>query len=289
VATASDRAAAINLEATTMATMAIESEAVAPAMNSRPLAGAGNIARKELQEWFRTWRFVVTAGLTSLLLGAVPVVLWIHRGGLHDGRLTLPRRTYDGMMDAWIGLSLTLGAYLVVGMTMGMMAKEREAGTAQWLFTKPVSRAGYGLAKWAANSVAVVVGSVLIPSAVFFGLVEALFGVQHSRGAVEAVGLVALNALTVIALVVGLSGLFNSPPLIGGIVVAMYFVPLLVAGAVSHKYVGLFPVWMGNVAHELAVADRTKGWDWEPVWSCLVIIPVCLAFACYRLRRAQLQ
>jgi ABC-2 type transport system permease protein len=277
------------LEETFMATAAIETTQIGRTAGERPLAGVGNIFGKELREWFRTRRFLVTAGLTTLLLGAVPVVLWIHRGGLHDGRLVLPRQTYNGMMEAWVGLSLTLGAYLIVGLTMGVIAKEQESGTAQWLFTKPISRAGYGLAKWAANGTAVVLGSVLIPSAVFVGLVEMLFGVQHQRGLVEAVGLVGLNALTVIALVVGLSGLFDSPPLIGGIVIGLYFVPLLVAGAVSHKYVGLFPVWMGQVAHSLAIGERTYGWDWEPVWSCLVLIPLSLAFACYRLSRAQLQ
>jgi hypothetical protein len=98
--------------------------------------------------------------------------------------------------------------------------------------------------------------------------------------------------LTVVALVVGLSSLFSAPPLIGGIIFGLYFIPLLVAPLISEKIVGLFPVWLGDLTSRLASGDLAYDgdrWDWEPVWSCLALIPICLAFACYRLRRVQLQ
>ena len=50
------------------------------------LPGWSNIFRKELQEWVRTRRFVVTSLLMTLLVGAVPVIAFLANGGLHDGR-----------------------------------------------------------------------------------------------------------------------------------------------------------------------------------------------------------
>src|SRR5947209_1047251 len=103
--------------------------AAQPREASSILPGAGNIFRKELQEWFRTRRFAVTSSLMALLVGAVPVVTFLYNGGLHHGRLAADRGLYNDMMGAWTALSLTLGAFLIVALTMGILIKEEEAGT----------------------------------------------------------------------------------------------------------------------------------------------------------------
>ncbi|MGH2633795.1 MAG: ABC transporter permease, partial [Tepidiformaceae bacterium] len=101
---------------------------------SSMFAGAGNVFQKEFREWFRTRRFLVTTVLTSLMLAAVPVVAFLHEGGLSDGRVD---SGYRGVMNAWVALTLTLGAYLIVALTMSIIVKEEDSGTAQWIFTKP--------------------------------------------------------------------------------------------------------------------------------------------------------
>src|SRR3954454_2496491 len=88
--------------------------AASQTMSRRPprlLAGMGNIFNKELKEWFRTKRFAETSILTALLLAAAPVIVWLHKGGLHQRRLSPDGRTYLDLLDAWVGIGLTLGAY----------------------------------------------------------------------------------------------------------------------------------------------------------------------------------
>src|SRR5262249_15378932 len=160
-----------------------------------------------------------------LLVGALPAGVFLHEGGLHDGRPAIVARTYENMVEAWIALSLTLGTYLLVALTMGILLKEEETGTAPWIFTKPVSRAGDGLAKYVATALLAVVAAVLIPSAVFLGLTAVLFqgGVQEGTGALIALGITALHATVVIAIIMALSMVFRSQSLVAGLVIGLGF------------------------------------------------------------------
>ncbi len=106
------------------------------------LAGTRTIFRKEVQEWFRTRRFLVTAVLATLVVAAIPTGVWlVDHDGLTAGRATLAGAEAVDARGSGIGTLLSLSTYLAIVLTMGMLVKEREAGTAQWLFTKPVSRA----------------------------------------------------------------------------------------------------------------------------------------------------
>jgi ABC-2 type transport system permease protein len=255
----------------------------------RPLAGAGNIFRKEMQEWFRTRRFWLTSVLMTLLLGAVSVGLFLHEGGLTHGQVTITAHTYQHLMEAWIALTLTLGNYLMIALTMGILLKEEESGTAQWLFTKPVSRLGYGLAKYSANVLLAAIAAVLIPGLLFLGSIQLLYagGVQHWGGAFAALGIASFHVAVVIAIILALSTLFRSQAAVAGVVFGLGFLPFVAAGALSVKWVGLTPVWMGDAASKLAAG--LHGTPWEPAVASLIYLPLCLAFACYRLRRKQLQ
>ena len=253
---------------------------------SRMRPGAGNVFQKEFREWFRTRRFLVTTVLTSLMLAAVPIVVFLHGGGLHDGRID---SGYRGVMNAWVALTLTLGAYLIVALTMSVIVKEEDAGTAQWIFTKPASRTGYVLAKYAANVVAVVLGAVVIPSMVLVALTAATqVGGIHSWTAVaECVGFASLHAAIVVGLVIGLSGLFRSSAPIAGIAIGMGFVPLFFNDLIPQQLTNLFPVEIGNIASQAVRGDHLA--PWQPVICGVAWLVVSLAFACYRIERRQLQ
>ena len=172
---------------------------------------------------------------------------------------------------------------------MGSLLKEEDSGTAQWLFTKPISRVGYGLAKWAANSIAVIVAAVLIPSVVYFGLMQALFstGIQHGSGALIALGLTAFHATVEIAIVMLLSTWFRSQAPVAGIAIGLNLVPFLLTAMVSLKLLGFAPVLMGYAAISAARGEHVG--PWQPVVTAMVLLPLCLAAACYRLRTKQLQ
>jgi ABC-type transport system involved in multi-copper enzyme maturation permease subunit len=258
----------------------------------RVLAGMGNIFNKELNEWFRTKRFLVTTILTTLLLAAAPVIVWLKKGGLHEGRLGGDGRTYLDLLDAWVGFGLTLGAYLVVVMTMNIMVKEQESGTAQWLFTKPASRVGYVIAKWAANTLAVFIASVLIPSIISIGLTYYLFDITSWERIAIAALLMGLVRSTIIAFVIVLSAFFSSTALIGGICFGLNFVPFLLQPVLSDKWIGLFPIWTGSFLSDYVQGNpmsQFNRWDYEPIFVSLLIIPICLTIASWRMTRKQMQ
>jgi ABC-type transport system involved in multi-copper enzyme maturation permease subunit len=258
----------------------------------RFLAGMGNIFNKELREWFRTKRFIVTTILTTLLLAAAPVIVWLNKGGLSKGRLGGDGRTYLDLLDAWVGLGLTLGAYLVVVVTMNIMVKEQESGTAQWLFTKPASRVGYVIAKWGANTVAVFFASVLIPSIISLGLTYYLFDITSWSRLAIAILLMGLVRSTIIAFVIVLSAFFSSTALIGGICFLLNFAPFILGAVLSDKWMGLFPLWTGDFLSNyvqgvpMSEFDRV---DYEPIFFSILYIPICLAIAGWRMRRKQMQ
>jgi ABC-type transport system involved in multi-copper enzyme maturation permease subunit len=258
----------------------------------RVLAGMGNIFNKELKEWFRTKRFLVTTILTTLLLSAAPAIVWLKKGGLHEGRLGGDGHTYLDLLDAWVGFGLTLGAYLVVVMTMNIMVKEQESGTAQWLFTKPASRVGYVIAKWAANTLAVFIASVLIPSIISIGLTYYLFDITSWNRIAIAALLMGLVRSTIIAFVIVLSAFFSSTALIGGICFGLNFVPFLLQPVLSDKWIGLFPIWVGSFLSDYVqghpMSDFNR-WDYEPIFVSALIIPICLIIASWRMARKQLQ
>ena len=255
-----------------------------------PLAGMHNIFRKEVQEWFRTRRFLATAILTSLLTGAAPVIMFLYNSGLQHGRLALSPSTYNDMMDAWVGISVTLGALLLVALTMGILIKEEESGTAQWVFTKPVSRLGYGLAKWGANSLVAIVGAVLIPATVSLGLTEAVTstGIRSWAGIFGAIGLMAFYMTIGIALIMALSSIFRSQAPVAGLAIVMIYLPIFFEGITAARiWSRLFPVMIGQIAS--SVAQGRDVVSWESLVSSIVLLPLCLAFSCYRLSRKQLQ
>jgi ABC-type transport system involved in multi-copper enzyme maturation permease subunit len=277
-----------NYMETTLSTPA----SIAVRRSPRMLAGIGNIFNKELKEWFRTKRFMVTTILTTLLLAAAPVIVWLNKGGLNKGRLGGDGRTYLDLLDAWDGLAMTLGAYLVVALTMNIMVKEQESGTAQWLFTKPVSRVGYVIAKWSANTVAVYIASVLIPSIIALGLTYYLFDITSWKRLAIATLLIGLVRATIIAFVIVLSAFFNSTALIGGICFLLNFAPFILGAIVSDKWMGLFPLWTGSFLSDyvqgvpMSEFDRV---DYEPIFFSIIYIPICLAIAGWRMRRKQMQ
>jgi len=256
------------------------------------LAGMGNIFNKELKEWFRTKRFMVTVILTTLLLSAAPVITWIVKDGFSKGRLGQDGETYLNLLDAWVALTMTLGAYLVVALTMNIIVKEQESGTAQWLFTKPASRVGYVLAKWAANTVAVFIASVLIPSIIALGLTYYLFDVTSWERLAISILIIGLVRGTIIAFVIILSAFFNSTALIGGVCFLLNFAPFILGAILSDKWMGLFPLWAGDFlssyvqGEPMSTFDR---YDYEPIIMSAVYIVVCLAVAGWRMRRKQMQ
>ena len=256
--------------------------------------GAVNIFRKELREWFRTRRFLVTAVTATLIMTVIPVGVWIaEHDGLSAGRATLAGSEAVDARRSGAATLLTLSTYLAMLLTKGMLVNEREAGTAQWLFTKPVSRAGYGLAKWAANSLGVVLATVAIPGAVAFGLVTAMYDVPGWSWAGQILGacLAAVHATIVVALMLALGTLFRRSTVpIAVVALGLSFAPMFLAPLVGSRALQLMPISrLDDLVTEVVDGRAVGASDLAPLAAGLVCMALCLVYAGYRLTREQLQ
>ena len=102
------------------------------------------LARKELLEQRRTWRFVGTTGVftaVALLTMLIPLIVSLVQG---------TERTADdvrGLLFVFGITLVTLGALVSIIVAMGLLANERSTGTAGMTLSKPVTRAAFVLVK----------------------------------------------------------------------------------------------------------------------------------------------
>lgn len=256
-------------------------------------SGAGNIFHKELLEWYRTRRFLVTAILGVVIMSVIPVGVWIvDYDASTNGRVLLTGSAAADARQSGVGTLLLLSSYLGIVLTMGMLIKERETGTAQWVFTKPVSRPGYGLAKWGANSVGVILASVVIPATVSFGLITALYRIPGWSWVNQtlATGLVSLHAAMVVALMLLLGTLFRSTVPVAVVALGLSVAPMFLGSLVGASALRLMPVFrLGDLVSAVADGRAVGATDLLPLLTGVVFLPLCLAVAGLRLTQEQLQ
>jgi ABC-2 type transport system permease protein len=123
---------------------------------------------KELREQWRTWKLIVflavflitgmispvLAKYTPELLGSIP--------NLPPGMASLiPTPTVADAIGQYVKNTDQFGILLVILLTMGVMAQEKERGTAAMLLTKPVGRSAMVLAKWLAGMGVLLAGLIV--------------------------------------------------------------------------------------------------------------------------------
>ena len=256
------------------------------------LAGWSTMFHKELLEWFRTKRFLVTTIVATLIMEAMPFGVWIvEYDGLTAGRATLPAADAASARTDGAGTLLTLSSYLAIVLTAGMLVKEREAGTAQWVLTKPISRVGYGWAKWAANSLGVILALIVVPSAIALVSIAALYHVPGWSWADQllAVGLVAVHAVVVVALMLALGSTFTSIAPVVAAALGLSAAPVLLSPLVADSVLRWYPVFrLGDLVSAVAGGQPVGGRDLAPLVAGLVFLVPCLSFAGNRLSRQEL-
>ena len=120
---------------------------------------------KEFREQWRTWKmvvflavFLITGIISPVLAKYTPEILKSIPNlpaGLAD---IIPAPTVADSLAQYLKNTEQFGVLLVILLTMGVMAQEKERGTAAMLLTKPVSRSAVLLAKWLAGMTIVLAG-----------------------------------------------------------------------------------------------------------------------------------
>jgi ABC-2 type transport system permease protein len=123
---------------------------------------------KEFREQWRTWKmivflavFLITGIISPVLAKYTPELLKMIPNlpaGLAD---IIPTPTMADSVAQYVKNTEQFGILLVILLTMGVMAQEKERGTAAMLLTKPVSRSTVILAKWLTGMTIVLIGLLL--------------------------------------------------------------------------------------------------------------------------------
>jgi ABC-2 type transport system permease protein len=251
------------------------------------LSGFRPIFRKEIDEWFITNRFEIAAILATLFASAGPVIYWIYKGGFgNGGKLEVGDNTYQSIISSPALVLSTLGLFMVIALTMGTITREQDIGTLQWIFTKPVSRAGLVMAKWLANSLMTVVAIIVIPAIVSYGVIDLLFGVRNRSEAI--LGLSGIVALFIFqcALSCGLAAILNGSAAVAGISFALVFLPGLLTPLI-HDWARLLPSAISDVANAMVQGESLDGWDIGTIVSTIVVTILIMVVATNRLTRRE--
>ncbi len=130
--------------------------------------GFGAMLRKELREAMRSNRLLVV-GIVFLVLGIIspltakytPELLKAIGTGQSGVTITFPTPTVADAIAQFLKNVAGTGIFIAILLPMGMVAREKERGTAAFVLTKPVSRAAFLGAKLVALLVLLGVGVLL--------------------------------------------------------------------------------------------------------------------------------
>ena len=125
------------------------------------MTGFGILLRKELLESWRTYRLLVVPGLflftglsSPVLARFTPEIIQLAAGEQFAG-IEIPPPVAADAVDQMLGNLTQFGALAAILLAMGLVASEKDRGTAAFLLAKPVTRSSFLAAKL------VAIGSVL--------------------------------------------------------------------------------------------------------------------------------
>jgi ABC-2 type transport system permease protein len=216
------------------------------------------LLRKELLEQWRTMRLGIVV-IVYLAFGILSPVIARYMPELVSGMLPpdqvplrLPTPTASDAVDQFIknvGGTLTIAAVLLA---MGMIAAEKEHGTAAFILTKPAGRGAYVAAKLSA--LAAVLGLALAVSGLAtYAYTLWLFEPLPAAGVAAMILFVWLSQLSVASITLLASALMRSVVAAGAIGFAAYAVLAMVSALPT---VGPYtPAGLQNAAGRLAMGE----------------------------------
>jgi ABC-2 type transport system permease protein len=245
---------------------------------------------KEFLEQRRTYRLFIL-GAVLLVFGLIspvlakytPLLLRSIPGVPAELAAIIPEATVRDAVLQYVKNTSQFGVLLVIIFTMGVIAQEKERGTAAMLLTKPVRRSAMVLAKWAAGMGSLLVG--LAVAAIGCALYTALLFQP-----LPLAGFLALNALIAVFLGVFLSvallasALARSQAAAAGI--AFGGLVLLLILAAIPPLGEVMPNQLLGWGESLVLGGDTTAWTSLAVSFGIIILSVL--GACLRLEREEI-
>ena len=182
------------------------------------------LARKELQEQRRSWKFMAQVGVFTvlgLLTTIIPFIVFMVRDmdrGADDAR---------ELLRAFGFVTVALGTFLAIIVTMGSLAGERASGTAAMTLGKPVTRFAFVSAKFLGFVVSIF-AALAIASAIKYVLTLLMFDDGGLMGFARFMAIIGVYLVFIGSIAFFWSGMFSRQLLAGGIALVLFiaFIPL---------------------------------------------------------------
>jgi len=245
--------------------------------------GFGNLLANESRRWWGTRRWLVHLALWVVIINGLVALVAATSGG--DGMT--PAEGYAELADVFTGAMAITTAIGVVAVAQGAIIGEKQMGTAAWVLSKPASRSAFVLAKLFANSGALLVLAVLVPSAVYYAETLAFFGLAPGPAALAAaVGLLALHLLFYLALTLALGTFFSGRGAVMGIGIGLIVAGMILGGALG-PLAQVLPWPLMSFARSLVLGSPLPA-DWlMPVAATATWIVGLTAAALWRFGREE--
>ena len=245
---------------------------------------------KERRETLRTWRLWILPGILLFLALSSPVLT-----RLTPELLKATANSQPGVVihvppptarDSYVQFMGNLGQLVIIAVIIAgaaTISAERRAGTAVLVLTKPLSRAGFVVAK-AVSQLVVLAGATVLGVAVCIATTVALFGGGSIAPFLEAAALwLAFAAMTLMLMVMLSAAMRGQAPAIGA-GVGMWVLLFVLTGLPlirDHSPAGLL------AANDAALRGRDVALLW-PLATAAIAGAVFLAAAIWFFRRREL-
>jgi ABC-2 type transport system permease protein len=243
------------------------------------MRGFTPLLKKEITEQLRTYKLLIVGAIfvlfgiaTPLMLKYLPEILELAGGqGLE---ITIPPPTSAQSLTEYADTIGQLGVLLAVLMAMGSIANERKNGTAVITLSKPVSRAAFVNAKFAAAGMTFLV-SLIVASAFCYGYTVWLINKADLAAFVGQNLLIGLFLVFCLAVTLLFSSLFRSSLAAGGISLGILIAQ---AGLSTIRRVGdVFPGKLLNWGNVLLMGGGESYWASLGITVALTVLCLFLS------------
>jgi ABC-2 type transport system permease protein len=239
--------------------------------------------RGEYSSWFKSSRWLKHILMWFSIVNVMMLIMIIAAADAakegHDGPPVL------FMYGIFGGMFVAFGVMIIM---QRVLVREKQAGTAAWVLSKPVTRTAFVVSRLVVNSIAILLTSVIVPGVVLYfslGLFSEI-GWLSPFGFAAALLMVMLHTFYWIALVLMMGTLVESTSAVIAVPMVLYFVfwygPSLIPPLMYISPILLTFSPAPEQMSALSIAFMTGGpvFSWLPliatVVSCIIFIVVAI-------------
>jgi ABC-2 type transport system permease protein len=251
------------------------------------MTGLRVLLHKELREQWRSLRLPIVAiiffivGLISPVLAKYTPEIIKHAGG--DIQITVPVPTLNDAIDQFIKNLGQVGPFAAILLAMGIVAREREQGTAALVLSKPATRVAFLGAKFVALVVTFSI-SVLVAGIAAYAYTTILFDPPRVAGFIACCLMLLLGIAVFVALTLLASTAIGSTLPAAGVGLGAYILMAIISAV---PRLGQFtPLGLGDPAHALALGNSPPHL-WTSLLASFIWIAVALVLSWLSFRRQE--